>query len=57
MLADAMQRMFESVPAQADVDGNLVVLPASHADGLYEADLSRYHERVSDFFASRLGVD
>jgi pimeloyl-ACP methyl ester carboxylesterase len=53
-LAEAMQRMYESIPAQADADGNLVVLPATLGDGLYDEQLARYHERVSTFFVSRL---
>jgi len=53
-LADAMQRMYESIPAQADADGNLVVLPATQGDGLYDDQLARYHERVSGFFVTRL---
>lgn len=54
-LADEMMRMYQTVPDQADADGNLVVLPATHADGLYASDLTRYHERVAAFFSSRLG--
>ena len=54
-LADEMMRMYQTVPDQADADGNLVVLPATHADGLYASDLTRYHERVAEFFSSRLG--
>jgi len=53
-LADAMQRMYESIPEQADADGNLVVLPSTQADGLYDDQLTRYHERVSGFFVTRL---
>ena len=54
-LADEMMRMYQTVPDQADADGNLVVLPATHADGLYASDLTRYHERVAEFFSTRLG--
>ncbi len=54
-LASEIQRMYEAVPDQADADGNLIVLPATHGDGLYADQLSRYHERVSEFFESRLG--
>jgi pimeloyl-ACP methyl ester carboxylesterase len=53
-LALAMQRMYESIPAQADADGNLVVLPATQGDGLYDEQMARYHERVSSFFVARL---
>jgi len=54
-LAEEMQHMYESVPEQTEADGNLIVLPATHADGLYAEHLSRYHEQVSEFFESRLG--
>jgi hypothetical protein len=54
-LAEAMQRMLESIPQQPDVDGNLVVLPVTHDGALYAEHLARYHERVSQFFAARLG--
>jgi pimeloyl-ACP methyl ester carboxylesterase len=54
-LADEMMRMYQTVPDQADADGNLVVLPATHADGLYASDLTHYHERVAEFFSTRLG--
>ena len=54
-LADEMMRMYESVPDQADADGNFVVLPATEVDGLFAADLTRYHDRVSEFFSARLG--
>ncbi len=53
-LADAMQRMYESIPPQADVDGNLVILPATQGDGLYDDQLTRYHDRVAGFFVTRL---
>jgi len=53
-LADEMMRMVQSVPEQPDVDGNLVVLPATHADGLYASEMTRYHERVAQFFSDRL---
>jgi len=54
-LADEMMRMYETVPDQADADGNFVVLPATHSDGLYATHLARYHDRVTTFFADRLG--
>ncbi|HXV77846.1 MAG TPA: alpha/beta fold hydrolase [Candidatus Polarisedimenticolaceae bacterium] len=53
-LADAMMGMYESVPEQADADGNLVVVPVAHGDGLYADQLARYHDRVTGFFLSRL---
>jgi len=53
-LLAAMQRMYETIPDQVDVDGNLVVLPATHGPGLYGEQLPRYHERVSAFFVQRL---
>jgi len=53
-LSDEMTRMVQSVPEQADADGNLVILPATHADGLYAFEMTRYHERVAEFFTARL---
>jgi pimeloyl-ACP methyl ester carboxylesterase len=54
MLAAEMERMYTTIPDQPDVDGNLVVVPASQSEGLYGDQLSRYHERVSQFFTTRL---
>jgi len=53
-LTAEMQRMVERIPEQPDVDGNLVVLPATQGDGLYGEQLGRYHERVAEFFLQRL---
>ena len=53
-LTGEMRRMVERIPEQPDVDGNLVVLPATHGDGLYGQQLGRYHERVAEFFRNRL---
>jgi len=53
-LADEMMRMYETVPDQVDADGNLVVLPAAHGDGLFAEQLDSYQTRVSEFFESRL---
>ena len=54
-LVAAMQRMVSTVPDQPDVDGNLIVLPATHAGGLYGADLERHRQQVARFFDERLG--
>lgn len=53
-LAAAMTRMYETIPDQADADGNIAFMSATHAEGLYGADLDAYHERVVEFFRSRL---
>lgn len=53
-LAAEMMRMYETVPDQIDVDGNLVVLPATLGDGLYAEQLDSYQVRVTEFFESRM---
>jgi fermentation-respiration switch protein FrsA (DUF1100 family) len=53
-LTGEMMRMYEAVPDQVDVDGNLVVLRATHGDGLFAEQLEAYHERVIDFFETRM---
>jgi pimeloyl-ACP methyl ester carboxylesterase len=54
-LSVEMKRMVRKIPDQPDVDGNLVLLPATQRDGLYGEDLASYQEQVTDFFAHRLG--
>ena len=49
-----MQRMYGSIPDQPYVDGNLVVLPATQSEGLYGDAVSEHHQRVTQFFTSRL---
>lgn len=53
-LAEAMQKMYESIPDQQDADGNLIILPATQGAGLFGEQLGRYHDRVTSFFAERL---
>jgi len=53
---EATRRMVASIPEQPDVDGNLVLLPATHVDGLYGDDLERHGEQVLAFFEERLGA-
>ena len=53
-LADAMRRMYETIPDQIDVDGNLVVLPVTHGQGLFGEELEEYQRRVTGFFLDRL---
>ena len=53
-LMDAMRLMVQDIPDQIDADGNLVVVPATLGEGLYGEQLGRYHDRVLDFFATRL---
>ena len=54
VLSSHMKRMYDGIPHQVDVDGNLVLLPATQSQGLFGDDLVRYHERVVGFFDSRL---
>jgi pimeloyl-ACP methyl ester carboxylesterase len=53
-LGDEILAMYESVPPQADADGNLAVTAATPGRGLYGDDLERHHDRVATFFAERL---
>lgn len=55
-LVAAMQRMVQTIPDQPDVDGNLVVLPATQAAGLYGVEVERHRQRVASFFDERLGA-
>jgi len=52
-LASAMESMYASIPDQRDVDGNLVLLPATQSQGLYGGDVARHHRRVAEFFMTR----
>ena len=53
-LDEAMTAMYKTLPEQSDSERNLITLPATRASGLGADDLARYHERVVDFFRSRL---
>jgi pimeloyl-ACP methyl ester carboxylesterase len=53
-LTSEMKRMVGSIPPQPDVDGNLVVLPATQGHGLYGPDLGLHVSQVTEFFESRL---
>ena len=53
-LTAEMKRMVGSIPQQPDVDGNLVVLPATQVHGLYGPDLDLHVAQVTEFFESRL---
>ncbi len=53
-LTAEMKRMVASIPQQPDVDGNLVVLPATQIHGLYGRDLGLHLSQVTEFFESRL---
>jgi uncharacterized protein len=53
-LDEAMRAMYATLPEQRDSERNLVTLPATRGSGLGADDLSRYHERVVEFFRSRL---
>ena len=54
LLTAELQQMVMELPAEADSDGNLVVVPATLGAGLYGDQLQRYHDRVADFFVERL---
>jgi len=53
-LTDEMKIMVGSIPPQPDVDGNLVVLPATQVHALYGRDLGLHLSRVTEFFETRL---
>ncbi|HKQ62695.1 MAG TPA: alpha/beta fold hydrolase [Candidatus Polarisedimenticolaceae bacterium] len=53
-LTAEMQRMYSAIPQQPDLEGNLVILPATESVGLEGDELARYYERVAQFFTSRL---
>jgi pimeloyl-ACP methyl ester carboxylesterase len=53
-LASAMRKMYETIPVQRESDGNLITLPATSAEGLFGAEVERYHSRICAFFESRL---
>ena len=54
LLSDAVKTMYHRLPEQTDVDGNLVFMPGTQADGLYGEELAQYQERVAAFFRDRL---
>ena len=53
-LDESMRAMYATLPEQRDSERNLITLPATRASGLGADDLARYHERVVEFFRSRL---
>ena len=54
-LASAMQGMYDSLPKSREAsEGNLVTLPGTRAAGLDGAELRHYHDRVVQFFESRM---
>jgi len=52
-----MQRMLNSLAVRPDVDGNMLVLPAVHGEGLYGAQLKDHHRQVVEFLVGRLATD
>lgn len=54
-LDESMKAMYATLPERRDSERNLLTLPATRASGLHADDLARYHERVVEFFRSRLG--
>lgn len=53
-LDEAMKAMYATLPEQRESERNLITLPATRASGLGADDLARYHERVVEFFRTRL---
>jgi pimeloyl-ACP methyl ester carboxylesterase len=53
-LDESMKAMYATLPERRDSERNLITLPATRASGLGADDLSRYHEKIVAFFASRL---
>jgi len=53
-LDESMKAMYAKLPEQRDSERNLITLPATRASGLGADDLARYHERVVEFFRTRL---
>ena len=51
-----IKRIYDGMPEQIDVDGNLVILPVTQHDGLYGDHLVEYHERVGNFYDTRLAT-
>ena len=55
-LDESMKAMYATLPERRDSERNLITLPATRASGLGAADQARYHERVVEFFRSRLAA-
>jgi len=55
-LDESMKAMYATLPERRDSERNLITLPATRASGLGADDLARYHERVVEFFRSRLAA-
>jgi len=53
-MAEELKTVYETIPQQTDVDGNLVLLASTQSNGLYGEGLTVYNERVAGFFRSRL---
>lgn len=54
LLATTMEKMYATLPQARDAEANLVTLPGTGTDGLFGAELERYHGRVGSFFGTRL---
>ena len=55
-LDESMKAMYATLPERRDSERNLITPPATRASGLGADDLARYHERVVEFFRSRLAA-
>jgi len=54
-LTAEIQRMVESIPVQAEVDGNMLVIPAARGGDLYGEHLAGHRQQVARFLDARLG--
>lgn len=55
-LDESMKAIYATLPERRDSERNLITLPATRASGLKADDLARYHQKVVEFFRSRLAV-
>ena len=46
--------MYATLPERRDSERNLITLPATRVSGLGADEQARYHERIVEFFKSRL---
>jgi pimeloyl-ACP methyl ester carboxylesterase len=53
-LVEEIERIYESIPEQRYVDGNMELHPASQSRSLFGEERNRHHGRVREFFVTRL---
>ena len=54
VLVEEIEQIYESIPEQMYVDGNLELLPVSHSRSLFGEQRDRHHGSIRDFFLTRL---